>query len=71
MSDRKRKRITWFVNPATHELHRFVEGEDHPARCNIKDKNYLKQYPSAKAARDDGNDVSAYCTVKFKSRENT
>ena len=72
----KRKKITWLGNKHKREFHRVVEGETHPAQCQLNEiaeehrvifgtaREAMTAEPGRKAY-----DSSAYCTRKFKSRK--
>jgi hypothetical protein len=72
-STTKRPRVVWVGNKATKELHRLVTGEAHPGQCHFDEirKENKQTFRTAKEARANGFDVSAFCTTRhFKSRDN-
>jgi len=66
-------KITWLGNTQTKELHRLVEGEAHDPRCQLYEigSNHRKVTRTARELRELDYDACAFCTRKFRSRENT
>ena len=66
-------KITWLGNTNKKEMHRLVEGEAHDPRCRIDEiaLAHRKVTRTARELRELDYDACAFCTRKFRSRENT